>query len=104
MKAALVGILEPEDPKGKGSDHGTSMTTTYPTDSDQNGDTQTATRTVSLVATTCPQNMTARPASGKRRATRIAPPFKTKWEAPIAIAFTTKANDGVGGMINSMKL
>jgi hypothetical protein len=56
------------------------------------------------VATTCPPNATARPASGKKRATRIAPPLKTKWEALTAIAFITKANDGVGGMINSMKI
>ena len=105
MIAETVGIVAPEDPpKEKGRENGPPTTTTYPTASDPNGDTQTATRTVSLVATTCPQNMTARPASGKRRATRIAPPFKTKWEAPIAIAFTTKANDGVGGMINSMKI
>jgi hypothetical protein len=99
-----VRILEPEDPERKGSDNGTSMTTTYPTDSDPSGDTLTVTHTVSLVAMTYRQSTTARPVGGKKRATRIAPLFRTKWEAPIAIASTTKTNDGVGGTINSMKI
>ena len=84
--------------------NGASTTMTYPMASDPNVDTQTATHTASPAAMTFPPNMTAKLVNGKKTATRIVQPFKTKWEALNAIASTTPANDGVGGMIKRMRL
>jgi hypothetical protein len=46
--------------------------------------------------------MTARPVSGKKKATKTTPQLRIKWAALRGIAFTTPANDGVGGKTNSM--
>eukprot|EP00978_Attheya_sp_CCMP212_P009529 scaffold22535_cov32-Attheya_sp.AAC.2 len=87
----------------KANDSGQQKTTTYPMGNAPNVVTPPATPIVTPADMTFQPNMTARPADEKKTATRIAQqPSQARWAAPNATASTTKAPDGVGGLITSV--
>eukprot|EP00978_Attheya_sp_CCMP212_P042368 scaffold256970_cov41-Attheya_sp.AAC.3 len=86
------------------NENGQHKTMTYPMGNAPNVVTPLATPIVTPVDMTCQTNMTARPADGKKMATRIAQPSQIRWAAVNATASTTKAPDGVGGPITSVEV
>eukprot|EP00978_Attheya_sp_CCMP212_P013273 scaffold33382_cov34-Attheya_sp.AAC.7 len=88
----------------KASDSGQQKTMIYPMGNAPNAVTPLVTPIVTPADMTCQPNMTARPADGKKMATRIAQPSQIRWAAVNATASTTKAPDGVGGPITSVEI